>query len=144
MSFICGYTLSVDSYFAIQQRQCYFAVPFNDGRRQTKLMTQMKKFFIVVAVLAAFGTSAINAETPDEPQSQVTTAVEENFKEIKVEELPEAVKNTIAEKHEGKTIKAAYVNATSETKTYKVTLTDAENNSTDVLLNEKGEVLPEK
>lgn len=102
----------------------------------------MKKVLIAVALIAAFGFSAVNAQDPtNEPQTQTTT-VKDSFKEMKTEELPQAVKDAVAKQYEGKTIKSAYVKEADGVKTYKVTLADAEGKTSDVLFNENGEVIP--
>lgn len=63
---------------------------------------------------------------------------------MKVEELPQTVKDIVAKQYEGKTVKTAYVKEAAGVKTFKVTLADAEGKTSDVLFNEKGEVLPNK
>lgn len=105
----------------------------------------MKKLLIAVALIAASGAGAVYAQTPTDPSTQATTTiVGDSFKEIKVEELPQTVKDTVAKQYEGKTVKAAYVKEAAGVKTFKVTLADAEGKTSDVLFNEKGEVLPNK
>lgn len=63
---------------------------------------------------------------------------------MKVEELPQTVKDIVAKQYEGKTVKAAYVKEAAGVKTFKVTFADAEGKTSDVLFNEKGEALPNK
>lgn len=105
----------------------------------------MKKLLIAVALITASGVSAVHAQTPTDPQTQATTiSVGDSFKEMKVEELPQTVKDIVAKQYEGKTVKAVYVKEAAGVKTFKVTLADAEGKTSDVLFNEKGEVLPNK
>lgn len=104
----------------------------------------MKKLLIAVALIAASGVGAVYAQTPTDPQTQATTTVGDSFKEMKAEELPQTVKDAVAKQYEGKTVKAAYVMEAAGVKTFKVTLADAEGKTSDVLFNEKGEVLPNK
>lgn len=102
----------------------------------------MKKFLIAVALVTVFGGSAIYAQESTDPKTQVSTTVEDPFNEIKVEELPQVIQDAVAKQYEGKTVKAAYLKEADGVKTYKVTLADSEGNTTDVLLDEKGEVIP--
>lgn len=104
----------------------------------------MKKFFIAVALITAFGVSAVSAQNPTAPQTQTTTTAKDSFKEMKTEDLPQAVKDAVAKQYEGKTIKSASVKEAAGVKTFKVTLADAEGKTSEVLFNEKGEVLPNK
>lgn len=97
-----------------------------------------------MALIAALGGSTLYAQEPTEPQKQASTTAEDTFKAMNTEELPQAVKDAVAKEYEGKTIKAAYVNESGEVKMYKVTLSDSEGATTDILFNEKGEILPNK
>ena len=94
----------------------------------------MKKVFIAAALFAALGFNAAYANTVIAPKAQISVT----------DLLPQAVKDAVAKSYEGQTIKAAYVKNEEGVKTYKVTLTDAEGKTSDVLFNEKGEVLPVK
>ena len=60
---------------------------------------------------------------------------------IEVKELPQAVLDAVTKDYAEFTIKEAYVEEVEGTKTYKVILTDAEDNTAAVLYTEKGEVL---
>lgn len=102
----------------------------------------MKKLLFAVALIAASGVSAVYAQTPSDPQTQTTTAVEYSFNETTAEELPQEVKDAVAKQYESMTIKAAYVKDAAGVKTFKVTLADAEGATSDVLFSEKGEILP--
>ena len=63
------------------------------------------------------------------------------FKPIEVKDLPQAVLDAVAKDYAEFTIKEAYIEEVEGTKTYKVVLTDAEDNTAAVLYTEKGEVL---
>lgn len=105
----------------------------------------MKKLFIAAALFAALGFNAANAATAVVPDDQVAVTVQEDqFKAIEADKLPQAIKDTVAKSYEGQSIKAAYVKDAEGVKTYKVTLANAEGKTSDVLFNEKGEVLPAK
>ena len=98
----------------------------------------MKKVFIAAALFADLGFNAAYANTVIAPKA------ENEFEAIETDQLPQAVKDAVAKSYEGQTIKAAYVKNEEGVKTYKVTLADAEGKTSDVLFNEKGEVLPAK
>ena len=77
-------------------------------------------------------------ESRDESvQKKLTSKKEEEAKIAKEEAVLDAVTKDYAEF----TIKEAYVEEVEGTKTYKVVLTDAEDNTAAVLYTEKGEVL---
>lgn len=115
------------------------------GDVQTIIFTKMKKFMIAVAFATVLAGSPIYAQTPAEPQTQTTTTVAEDlFKAMANEELPQLIKDVLAQKFEGKTVKAAFVKESAEGKMYKVTLTDAEGTATDIVFDEKGEIVPRK
>lgn len=104
----------------------------------------MKKVFIAAALFAALGFNAVNAATTVAPDDQVAVTVQDQFKAIEADKLPQAIKDAVAKNYEGQSIKAAYVKDAEGVKTYKVTLANAEGKTSDVLFNEKGEVLPVK
>lgn len=105
----------------------------------------MKKVFIAAALFVAFGFNAAYADTTVASDNQVEVmAQDDQFEAIEVDSLPQAVKDAVAKNYEGQTIKAAYVKDAEGVKTYKVTLANAENKTSDILFNEKGEVLPVK
>lgn len=101
----------------------------------------MKKFFVVLAVLAGFsfteafaGTSRLTLELA-EVQDQV------KYEPMDVTELPQAVKDSIETNYKDQKISAAAVSTAEDgSKTYKVTLTTSDGTQTDVLFNENGEV----
>lgn len=103
----------------------------------------MKKMLIAAVLFAAFGFNAMYAYTVVASDDQVeVTVAQDEFKAIETDSLPQAIKDAVAENYKDQTIKAAYVKETEGVKTYKVTLTDAEAKTSDVLFNEKGEILP--
>lgn len=102
----------------------------------------MKKVFIAAALFTALGFNAAYANTVIATKTQISVTAEDSFKAIEADQLPQAVKDSVAKNYEGQTIKAAYVKEEEGVKTYKVTLSDAEEKTSDVLFNENGEVLP--
>lgn len=99
----------------------------------------MKKLFVAVALVMGLGTSVAFAENFHASVDSVTIVNE--FKPIEVKDLPQAVLDAVAKDYAEFTIKEAYVEEVEGTKTYKVVLTDAEDNTAVVLYTEKGEVL---
>lgn len=99
----------------------------------------MKKLFVAVALVMGLGTSVAFAENFHASVDSVTIVNE--FKPIDVKELPQAVQDAVAKDYAQFTIKEAYVEEMEGTKTYKVVLTDSEDNTAAVLYSEKGEVL---
>lgn len=99
----------------------------------------MKKLFVAVALVMGLGTSVAFAENFHASVDSVTVVNE--FKPIDVKELPQAVQDAVAKDYAQFTIKEAYVEEMEGTKTYKVVLTDSEDNTAAVLYSEKGEVL---
>ena len=98
----------------------------------------MKKLFVAVALVMGLGTSVAFAENFHASVDSVNIVNE--FKPIEVKELPQAVLDAVTKDYAEFTIKEAYVEEV-EGKTYKVVLTDAEDNTAAVLYTEKGEVL---
>lgn len=99
----------------------------------------MKKLFVAVALAIGLGTSVAFAENCHASVDSVTIINE--FKPIDVKELPQAVQDAVAKDYAQFTIKEAYVEEVEGTRTYKIVLTDSEDNTTSVLYSEKGEVL---
>ena len=99
----------------------------------------MKKLFVAVALVMGLGTSVAFAENFHASVDSVTIVNE--FKPIEVKDLPQAVLDAVVKDYAEFTIKEAYVEEVKGTKTYKVVLTDAEDNTAAVLYTEKGEVL---
>ena len=99
----------------------------------------MKKLFVAVALVMGLGTSVAFAENFHASVDSVNIVNE--FKPIEVKDLPQAVLDAVTKDYAEFTIKEAYVEEVEGTKTYKVVLTDAEDNTAAVLYIEKGEVL---
>ncbi|UGU14782.1 hypothetical protein LS482_13885 [Sinomicrobium kalidii] len=93
----------------------------------------MKKLFVAaVLVLGGFATQAATTVNSD---GIAIVASQEEFKEIAVEEVPEAISAALAKDYKGATISKAYVN---EAKEYKLEI--AMGDKTGVLYaNESGE-----
>lgn len=99
----------------------------------------MKKLFVAVALVMGLGTSVAFAENFHASVDSVNIVNE--FKPIEVKDLPQAVLDAVTKDYAEFTIKEAYVEEVEGTKTYKVVLTDSEDNTAAVLYTEKGEVL---
>jgi len=91
----------------------------------------MKKLFVAVALVMGLGTSVAFAENFHASVDSVNIVNE--FKPIEVKDLPQAVLDAVTKDYAEFTIKEAYVEEVEGTKTYKVVLTDAEDNTTAVL-----------
>lgn len=101
----------------------------------------MKKLVFAVAFVMGLGTTVAFAENNSPVEVSVVSTVND-FTPIEVKDLPQAVQDTLAEKYKDFTVKEAAVQVNEdETKTYKVTLTDAEGNDSVVMFNEQGEVV---
>ena len=94
----------------------------------------MKKLFVAVALVMGLGTSVAFAENFHASVDSVNIVNE--FKPIEVKDLPQAVLDAVTKDYAEFTIKEAYVEEVEGTKTYKVVLTDAEDNTTAVLYTE--------
>lgn len=100
----------------------------------------MKKVLFAVALVMGLGSSVAFANNMAADVEIVATVNE--FAPIEVKDLPQAVQDAIKKDYAESTIKEAAVEAAEDgTKTYKVTLTDAEGTESAVLFNEKGEVV---
>ncbi len=91
----------------------------------------MKKLFVAVALVMGLGTSVAFAENFHASVDSVNIVNE--FKPIEVKDLPQAVLDAVAKDYAEFTIKEAYIEEVEGTKTYKVVLTDAEDNTAAVL-----------
>ena len=103
----------------------------------------MKKLFVAVALVMALGTSvalAGNAWT-----NNVETVVpNDDYTQIELKHVPQAITDAVAKNYEGNSIKEAYVKTAEDgTKTYKIILMVGEETETTVLFNEKGEEVKE-
>ena len=103
----------------------------------------MKKLFVAVALVMALGTSvalAGNAWT----NNVETVAPNDDYTQIELKHVPQAITDAVAKNYEGNSIKEAYVKTTEDgNKTYKIILMDGEETETTVLFNEKGEEVKE-
>lgn len=103
----------------------------------------MKKLFVAVALMMTLGTSvalAGNAWT----NNVETVAPNDDYTQIELKHLPQAITDAVAKNYEGNSIKEAYVKTAEDgTKTYKIILMDGEETETTVLFNEKGEEVKE-
>ena len=103
----------------------------------------MKKLFVAVALMMALGTSvalAGNAWT----NNVETVAPNDDYTQIELKHVPQAITDAVAKNYEGNSIKEAYVKTAEDgNKTYKIILMDGEETETTVLFNEKGEEVKE-
>ena len=102
----------------------------------------MKKLFVAVALVMGVGTtSSFRSRQPDNSKASVAVAVND-FVPVEVDDLPQAVKDTLAKDYADYMVKEAAVEANEDgTQTYKVTLTAQDDTEQTVLLSENGEVL---
>lgn len=99
----------------------------------------MKYLFIVAAMLLGLGTVTSYAQT--QGNETVAVATTDEYKNIEVKELPQAVQDAVAKDYADYTIKQAAVKTAEDSaKLYKLTLADKEDKTTEVVFNEKGEV----
>lgn len=104
----------------------------------------MKKLFVAVALVAGLGTSAAFANHTTSANTTIVTMAEE-YTQIEVKDVPQAVQDAIAKNYEGSSIKEAYVKAAEDgTKTYKIVMVNAEEAESTVLFKETGEEVKEE
>lgn len=102
----------------------------------------MKKLFVAFALFLGLGTSAVMAGNVENTTVETVTALDE-FKTIDLKDLPQSVKDAIAKKYPGSTLKEASVEIKEDgTKSYRVVYTDKEGKEDSILINVKTE--PEK
>ena len=99
----------------------------------------MKKLFVAVALVMGVGTTVAFAADNQTTTASVAVAVND-FVPVEVDDLPQAVKDTLAKDYADYMVKEAAVEA-NEDGTYKVTLTAQDDTEQTVLLSENGEVL---
>ena len=103
----------------------------------------MKKLFVAVALVMGLGTSvawAGNVWT----NNVETVAPNDDYTQIELKHVPQAITDAVAKNYEGNSIKEAYVKTAEDgTKTYKIILMDGEETESAVLFNEKGEEVKE-
>ena len=101
----------------------------------------MKKLFVAVALVMGVGTTVAFAADNQTTAASVAVAVND-FVPVEVDDLPQAVKDTLAKDYADYMVKEAAVEANDDgTQTYKVTLTAQDDTEQTVLLSENGEVL---
>ena len=101
----------------------------------------MKKLFVAVALVMGVGTTVAFAADNQTTAASVAVAVND-FVPVEVDDLPQAVKDTLAKDYADYMVKEAAVEANEDgTQTYKVTLTAQDDTEETVLLSENGEVL---
>lgn len=101
----------------------------------------MKKLFVAVALVMGVGTTVAFAADNQTTAASVAVAVND-FVPVEVDDLPQAVKDTLAKDYANYMVKEAAVEANEDgTQTYKVTLTAQDDTEQTVLLSENGEVL---
>ncbi len=101
----------------------------------------MKKLFVAVALVMGVGTTVAFAADNQTTTTSVAVAVND-FVPVEVDDLPQAVKDTLAKDYADYMVKEAAVEANEDgTQTYKVTLTAQDDTEQTVLLSENGEVL---
>lgn len=101
----------------------------------------MKKLFVAVALVMGVGTTVAFAADNQTTAASVAVAVND-FVPVEVDDLPQAVKDTLEKDYADYMVKEAAVEANEDgTQTYKVTLTAQDDTEQTVLLSENGEVL---
>lgn len=101
----------------------------------------MKKLFVAVALVMGVGTTVAFAADNQTTTASVAVAVND-FVPVEVDDLLQAVKDTLAKDYADYMVKEAAVEANEDgTQTYKVTLTAQDDTEQTVLLSENGEVL---
>lgn len=101
----------------------------------------MKNLFVAVALVMGVGTTVAFAADNQTTAASVAVAVND-FVPVEVDDLPQAVKDTLAKDYADYMVKEAAVEANEDgTQTYKVTLTAQDDTEQTVLLSENGEVL---
>ena len=103
----------------------------------------MKKLFVAVALVMGLGTSVVLANNTWTSNVE-TIAPNDDYTQIELKHVPQAITDAVAKNYEGNSIKEAYVKTAEDgTKTYKIILMDGEETESVVLFNEKGEEVKE-
>ena len=103
----------------------------------------MKKLFVAVALVMGLGTSVAMASNVY-TNSVETVIPTDDYTQIELKYVPQAITDAIAKNYKGNTIKEAHVKTAEDgTKTYKIILIDGEDTETIVLFNDKGEEVKE-
>ena len=103
----------------------------------------MKKLFVAVALVMGLGTSVAWAGNTWTCNVE-TVAPNDDYTQIELKHVPQAITDAVAKNYEGNTIKEAYMKTAEDgTKIYKIILIDGEETETAILFNEKGEEVKE-
>ena len=103
----------------------------------------MKKLFVAVALVMGLGTSVALASNVCANNVETVISTDE-YVQIELKLVPQAITDAVAKNYEGNTIKEAHVKTAEDgTKTYKIILIDGEDTETIVLFNDKGEEVKE-
>ena len=103
----------------------------------------MKKLFVAAALLMSMGTNGMFANIPNNTSIAIN-AVTDDYTQIELKYVPQAITDSVAKNYEGNSIKEAYVKTAEDgIKTYKIILIDGEDTETIVLFNDKGEEVKE-
>ena len=103
----------------------------------------MKKLFVAVALVMGLGTSV--AWSNNVWNNSMETVIQtDEYIQIELKYVPQAIMDAIAKNYEGSAVKEAHVKTAEDgTKTYKMILIDGEDTETVVLFNDKGEEVKE-
>ncbi|MEM7185458.1 MAG: hypothetical protein AAF466_02270 [Bacteroidota bacterium] len=102
----------------------------------------MRKLMIAIAI--AFGTLTVtNAQSSslETPTKVRKASMQDDYKEVKVSELPQAVKDAVAKDLEGAVVSKAYTNAKGE---FKLVVTTSDAKSKTLFANSQGEWIKEQ
>ena len=103
----------------------------------------MKKLFVAVALVMGLSTSMALANNVWTNPVETVISTDE-YIQIELKHVPQAITDAVAKNYEGNTIKEAHVKTDeNDAKTYKLILIDGENAETIVLFNDKGEEVKE-
>lgn len=102
----------------------------------------MKKVIIFAVVALMTGWSSIVAVASNQIKDVQVMVKVADYTPIEVKDLPQAVQDTLKKDFPEVAVKEAAVETADDgTKTFKVTLVDADGAESDVFLNEKGEII---
>lgn len=96
------------------------------------------------AIAVAFSTLTVtNAQSssPETPTEALYASVQDDYKEVNVSDLPQAVEDTVANNLEVATVSKAYTNGKGE---FKLVVTTADEMSKTLFANSKGEWIKEQ
>jgi len=99
---------------------------------------------LIIAVAIAFGTLTVtNAQSSslENPTKAQNASMQDDYKEVQVSELPQAVKDAIAKDLEGAVVSKAYANGKGE---FKLVVTTADDVGKTMYVNSKGEWIKEQ